>query len=309
MYNIKLRGGERAVSDDDEKTTTAIENFKSRVMDAQAKKKALYRAKLKAQKQDKRIDSPLVRYNESDQPVCRVCDIVLKSDSAWGAHQISAKHREAIKNVKANAAAASKVNNVKPGGSTESGKVKPVDSVKSQTEPAQPKPQSVLPSDFFDKPDTKRQKNEISNAKLMENDKKKKVVGSVHVQVTNVFNVENKRVSETIDAEIEGSETRTLPEGFFDDKDADLRARGITPVKLDIKDEYKEFEKLIQEDLKEVDNRLEEEEYDAAEMIEEAETAEQRSCRERVELFKRKKLALKATKSGKQKQNTVSLGD
>lgn len=76
------------------------------------------------------------------------------------------------------------------------------------------------------------------------------------------------------------------------------------------RDEYKEFEKLIQEDLKEVDNRLEEEEvlinifvinikysfvslfhlpailmfkfvmiimqYDAAEMIEEAETVEQK---------------------------------
>lgn len=26
-----------------------------------------------------------------------------------------------------------------------------------------------------------------------------------------------------------------LPEGFFDDKDADLRARGITPVKPDVK--------------------------------------------------------------------------
>ncbi|KAJ0568842.1 hypothetical protein HanHA300_Chr05g0159381 [Helianthus annuus] len=31
------------------------------LMDVQAKKKALYRAKLKAQNQDKRIDSPLVR--------------------------------------------------------------------------------------------------------------------------------------------------------------------------------------------------------------------------------------------------------
>lgn len=30
-------------------------------MDAQAKKKALFRAKLNAQKKDKRIDSPLVR--------------------------------------------------------------------------------------------------------------------------------------------------------------------------------------------------------------------------------------------------------
>lgn len=26
-----------------------------------------------------------------------------------------------------------------------------------------------------------------------------------------------------------------LPQGFFDDKDADLRARGITPVKPDVK--------------------------------------------------------------------------
>lgn len=26
-----------------------------------------------------------------------------------------------------------------------------------------------------------------------------------------------------------------LPEGFFDDKDAELRARGITPVKPDVK--------------------------------------------------------------------------
>lgn len=36
------------------------------------------------------------RYNESDQPVCRVCDIVLKSDSHWDAHQASRKHHEVI---------------------------------------------------------------------------------------------------------------------------------------------------------------------------------------------------------------------
>ncbi|KAM1027072.1 hypothetical protein ACFX14_039886 [Malus domestica] len=35
-------------------------------MDAKARNKALFRAKLNAQKNDKRIDSPLVRYNESD---------------------------------------------------------------------------------------------------------------------------------------------------------------------------------------------------------------------------------------------------
>jgi len=36
------------------------------------------------------------RYNEFDQPVCRVCGVVLKSESLWDAHQVSRKHREVI---------------------------------------------------------------------------------------------------------------------------------------------------------------------------------------------------------------------
>ncbi|KAK1423602.1 hypothetical protein QVD17_18907 [Tagetes erecta] len=333
------------------------------IMDAQAKKKALYRAKLKAQKQDKRIDSPLVRYNESDQPVCKVCDIVLKSESAWSAHQISAKHREAIQNVKA---AASRANNVKPGASTEYSKAKaepPAETYKSQTRPPQAQPQSGLPPNFFDNPETKTKQNasrvnnvkpgasteynkakseppaethksqsrppqalpqsglppnffdnpetkqnETNNAKLMD---KKKKLGSAQAEAAYPFDGENKRVevssgtvAENVGDGTQASQTQALPEGFFDDKDADLRARGITPVKLDIKDEYKEFEKLIQEDLKEVDNRLEEEEYDAAEMIEEAETVEQKFCRERVEMFKRKKMELKAARSAKRSKKS-----
>lgn len=99
-------------------------------MDARSRNKALFRSKLNAQKKDKRIESPLVRYfkqfsvygivefallllicdgityltmlyyyyytryNESDQPVCRVCDLVLKSESFWDAHQASRKHHE-----------------------------------------------------------------------------------------------------------------------------------------------------------------------------------------------------------------------
>ncbi|KAI3946444.1 hypothetical protein MKX01_017660 [Papaver californicum] len=61
--------------------------------------KALYRSKLKeaALKRDKRIDSPLVRYNESDQPVCRVCDVILKSESQWAAHQASISITSVIK--------------------------------------------------------------------------------------------------------------------------------------------------------------------------------------------------------------------
>jgi hypothetical protein len=40
--------------------------------------------------------------------------------------------------------------------------------------------------------------------------------------------------SNTVDQPVK-SEKGALPEGFFDNKDADLRARGIQPVKVDIK--------------------------------------------------------------------------
>ncbi|KAM3707323.1 hypothetical protein ACJW31_02G016200 [Castanea mollissima] len=93
-----------------------------------------------------------------------------------------------------------------------------------------------------------------------------------------------------------------LPEGFFDNKDADLRARGIRPVKPDIKEEYKEFEKLIQEDLQEVDDRFEEEEIDAAETIEEAESVEQKTYWEKVEMLKKKKLELQVARSVKRRK-------
>ncbi|XP_057500997.1 protein ABA AND ROS SENSITIVE 1-like isoform X2 [Actinidia eriantha] len=295
-------------------------------MDAQARKKALFRAKLNANKLEKRIESPLVKYNELDQPVCRVCDVVLKSESQWPAHQASRKHHEAINKVKANAAGQTRVNNVKAVSPSELTKHNPEHSIelrdsKSEAFVELPKSRSssVLPPDFFDNSETKRQK---TDAPELENPIPfKRPGGSAQTQMEEPFNSASKvdafssaEVIETKTNEIQrerghthtsklivGSETKqakgALPEGFFDDKDADLRARGITPVKLDVKDEYKEFEKLIQEDLQEVDNRLEEEEIDAAEMIEEAESVEQKTYRERVDILKKKKMELMAARS------------
>ncbi|GMP32460.1 hypothetical protein CsSME_00006206 [Camellia sinensis var. sinensis] len=133
-------------------------------MDAQARKKALYRAKLNANKLEKRIESPLVRYNEFDQPVCRVCDVVLKSESLWPAHQASRKHHEAINNVKANAAGLTRVNNAKVESPIELPKQKNEHSTelrdsKPEASMELPKrPSSVLPPDFFDNNKTKMQK-------------------------------------------------------------------------------------------------------------------------------------------------------
>ncbi|KAA8518531.1 hypothetical protein F0562_016005 [Nyssa sinensis] len=281
-------------------------------------------------KLEKRIDSPLIRYNESDQPVCRVCDVVLKSESLWPAHQASRKHREAIDNVKAKAAGLTRVDNVKAEPAVELPKPKPkpkpecsIELHNAKPDPsaglAKPRSLSMLPPGFFDNQETKRQKKGMDDVESGNLDSYKKVGGSAQTQVTEPFDSENKmdglsgaKIVETKINKIQsarehaqtskmnvGSETKqvtgALPEGFFDDKDADLRARGITPVKVDIKDEYKEFEKLIQEDLKEVDNRLEEEEYDAADMIEEFESLEQKTYRENLEILKKKKMELKAS--------------
>ncbi|XP_057972048.1 protein ABA AND ROS SENSITIVE 1 isoform X2 [Malania oleifera] len=272
-------------------------------MDAQARKKALFRAKLKEleQKQDKRINSPLVRYNEFDQPVCRVCDIVLKSESFWQAHQVSRKHHEAIKNIKSDAAGKTQVKHVEP----ESAAGLPKSKLKSEhsaefrdakSEPSgefrKARSSSELPADFFDNRDRKKPKigylAQNQGTELVDSEKNKD--GFFSDDIVQTKNIDSQRKE---NKQVKG----ILPEGFFDNKDADLRARGIEPVKPDVKDEYKEFEKLIQEDLQEVDDRLEEEEFDAAETIEEAESLEQKVYREKVEILRKKKMELKACRS------------
>ncbi|KAL2521901.1 zinc ion binding [Forsythia ovata] len=312
-------------------------------MDVQAKKKSLFRAKLNAQKQEKqRIDSPLVRYNEHDHLFCRVCDVFIKSESLWPAHQASRKHHEAIDNLKANAAALNRANNSKPVSPKELPKPNSehYQELHKKSEPSTALPEhrssSSLPPDFFDNHETKKQKNgsrgfssehacwpalRISGKLGHHDSHNKNDVVSGKTQMVEPFVLGSETDGSSIatsvenrDSEIQASkEIRQvskvavdseakkvkgpLPEGFFDDKDADLRARGITPVKPDVKDEYKEFEKLIQEDLQEIDNRLEEEEFDAAETIEEAESLEQRTYRERVEILRRKKLEIKSARS------------
>ncbi|KAL6288948.1 hypothetical protein ACE6H2_006458 [Prunus campanulata] len=273
-------------------------------MDAKARNKALFRAKLNAQKKEKRIDSPLVRYNESDQPVCRVCDIALKSEFQWEAHQASRKHHEAINNLKATAAGQNRVNNAKTEVRPELSKPKPehppelhIPRPERSTELPRPQMSSGLPPDFFDNHEAQKQNTGTDSITVVETDSYKKIE-TRKTEPARDLTQTSSQIASSEAKQIKGA----LPEGFFDNKEADLSARGIKLVKPDVKDEYKEFEKLIQEDLKEVDNRLEEEEIDAAEMIEEAESVEQRTYREKVELLRKKKMELKAASASKRRR-------
>ncbi|KAL9237479.1 hypothetical protein vseg_012022 [Gypsophila vaccaria] len=292
------------------------------------RKKALFRAKLNERQQQKRIESPLVRYNEQDKPVCRVCEIALKSDSDWIPHQASRKHREALNNLKTAASKKTAVNNTKSETPSNLPVLRGDDPQKSNGEQTnvssdikKSRPSSALPDGFFDNQDAKRQK--AGSALVEQGDAARgaassKLSSSTQTQLARIAEnvITDSRTKQTKGVVPEGffdskeadipapdsgnKQTKgSLPEGFFDNKDADLRARGIEPVKLDVKDEYREFEKLIQEDLVEVDNRFEEEEIDAAELIEEEEAREQRACLEKVEKYKNIKMGFIAARSRK----------
>ncbi|CAL4894211.1 unnamed protein product [Urochloa decumbens] len=328
-------------------------------------RKAIFRAKLREtkEKQQRRIDPSLVRYNEFDQPICRACNITLKSEALWPAHQVSRKHHEA-KAAAAAGGAGSRGNSAK--------QEQPVESHKQKS--------STLPTNFFDNQGTKRQSDDtgsegrsvrrevavtqpkakeasadVPSVRLDQMAKKGSqtntngkgilpgnffdyadedeapapselstsgnIANSNHMQVKGVpdgFFDNNKtgngmQSSElsSLSKEAKSSGTAqvkaSLPEGFFDNKDADLRARGIQPQKVDMNDAYKEFEKEIQEDLQEVDDRLEEEEIDAAAEREEYLTLEQQEYRQQVDMMKKQLLESKAARTAKVNSKPVGM--
>uniref|UniRef100_A0A0D9WI58 C2H2-type domain-containing protein n=1 Tax=Leersia perrieri TaxID=77586 RepID=A0A0D9WI58_9ORYZ len=334
-------------------------------------RKALFRAKLREreakEKQERSIDPSLVRYNEFDQPICRICNVTLKSEALWPAHQVSRKHHEAkvaaaAKSASVAGSRANKVNHEQPVESQKAksstlpanffenqGMKRPSDGTDSEgrsvrrevvvvhqktkeaskTKPSvnfekMPKKESqannnvkgILPGNFFDYNDDDEAPGPTEVNSVPGN-----AAISNHIPVKGVpdgFFDSNKpsdgmqpSVPNQMSKAIKGSDTSevkgSLPEGFFDNKDADLRARGIQPPKIDINDAYKEFEKEIQEDLQEVDDRLEEEEIDAAAEREEYLSLEQQEYRQRVDMLKKQLTESKATHTAKANSKAISM--
>ncbi|CAK9213299.1 unnamed protein product [Sphagnum troendelagicum] len=257
--------------------------------------KKLMRARMKeaTQKREKRITSPLVRYNELDQAVCKVCNVVIKSEALWGPHLVSRSHKEAAEQIKARAARATTQV------STKAQTVSYVTLLPTESKPSV----TVLPSDFFDSPTTPNSKRLRSNEHTSlatqaevskeQSTNQKPAHNSVAPPTVEQFvgpssQMQNMKFKEP-PVPVQEGKSSTLPEGFFDSVDADHRARGLEPPKLDIKDEWKEFQKTIREDLHEVDFRQEAEEYEAAEEREQREQLEQRTISERIEMFRKQK--------------------
>lgn len=274
--------------------------------------KALLRSRMReaAQKREKRIDSPLVRYNELGQPVCKVCNIAVKSESLWPAHLVSHQHKKAVDELKAQAKGAG-------ANSTKGNHSEVVEANKAKTRLS-----SSLPDGFFDtKPkrvasDDLIEHDQLNPASAVEKvtseiventaanlsniasfssntsgktikvlEPSKQVVGKIEVDAPGPVSFSQSAEEDSVHVKVLNS---SLPEGFFDNVDADHRARGLEPPKHDIQDEWKEFQKSIRDDLQEVDLRFEEEEFDAAEDREKLEILEQRVLLDRIEKLRQK---------------------
>ncbi|CAI5933335.1 unnamed protein product, partial [Closterium sp. NIES-65] len=103
-----------------------------------------------AQKTEKRIDSPLVRYNELGQAVCRVCTTVIKSESLWAAHLVSKQHKESAERLKQRAKAAAPPATAGATSAAPRPTAATTPAAPGGGRPAAASAAGALPSDFFD---------------------------------------------------------------------------------------------------------------------------------------------------------------
>lgn len=97
----------------------------------------MMRSALAQKKQEKKITSPLVRYNAVGQPVCRVCEVTVKDEALWDAHVASKQHKLAILELK-------KQKDAKSGATTTT----PVATPAGFKRPIQPPAAAAAPSGF-----------------------------------------------------------------------------------------------------------------------------------------------------------------
>ncbi|XP_024527944.1 zinc finger protein 830-like [Selaginella moellendorffii] len=220
-----------------------------------ATRKAMFRSRLRqAEERKEKIDSPLARYNDLGQLVCKVCNISIKTEALWGAHLASQQHKEAADELKERA--------------------KRLKAAAATAEPTRS-------TSVAQKAEQNGNKSEAVKGDSQRADSNRKPSNG-----------------EAPPAQSKDT-TGPLPEGFFDNAAADMKARGVEAPKINMQEELDHFHKLIEEDVKAVDDRHREEEVEAAEIRHEEEEIEQSVCMERVEMLKKRKLELRdETKSG-----------
>lgn len=151
-----------------------------------------------------RISSPLVRYDDQGRLVCKVCERLVGGDSLWQSHQSSGAHAAALSALKAKAASVRASNAVPPVHAA----AKPPSKTATNAVSSVARSVSAIPSDFFDGASAAPSSQPIVSLGIQPPAKDNPKAG---------------------DARVAPTSSASLPAGFFDDIETDLRARGIDP--------------------------------------------------------------------------------
>lgn len=212
----------------------------------------------------RRIESPIAKYNAVGQLTCIICNQVVKSELVWNAHINSKSHLDAKNQLKMKLVA----EQAKPISSSTSSSNNKTSEVESKATENNLKVNSfnntsmnhsnnecnLKSNESVNNKASKRSNTETTNSNLDTLNKKPKIDHMVDKTSSLSLN-NNKQIENETKPEPETEATTSnasassvplgLPEGFFDDPDLDAKARGQSrEANLDA--EYEEFKKIIQ---------------------------------------------------------------
>lgn len=182
-----------------------------------------HKTKSQSTKVEKKIDSPLAKYNELGQLTCILCKSIVRSEDVWKVHINAKQHKEnvtAAKELKErtqNFTSAIKRPPTPPRNDIPTKKIKGILKNSSSTVQQIVESQQELPADFFD-----------NKAPVIF----KKPIGKFQQQPTKETTIEN---------------SDELPEGFFDDPILDAKVRNLE-YKDPLEEEWDKFQKQMREE-------------------------------------------------------------
>ena len=195
----------------------------------------------------KRIESPLAKYNSIGQLTCIICNLVVKSENLWNTHLNSKIHLENKTKLKTQLTKAP----------TPSTKAKGADSAEntknvfkrpaSEDTPAAKSSGSVSSPSIVDANAKKQKLDAVVDKKANTSSAPPETKMDTNDTVTNVDVVDHAKTQPDVKINplLETAPSTALPEGFFDDPDMDDKVRGVSRAE-NLEAEYEEFKKIMQ---------------------------------------------------------------
>ncbi|XP_050454353.1 LOW QUALITY PROTEIN: zinc finger protein 830 [Cataglyphis hispanica] len=187
---------------------------------------------------NKKIDSPLAKYTDSDQLMCILCKSIVRSETVWPVHLYSKIHRENVtlaKTTKLETESSTRSSNILPFkrslSPSQDISVKKIRGILKNSNLSEVQTKSNLSIDFFH--NNLKQINSIS---MQKNESKDSATSTADIKYKDIEEEKIKDTNPTV-----------LPEGFFDDPVMDAKVRNVE-YKDPIEEEWEKFQKEIKEE-------------------------------------------------------------